>query len=139
MRNVLISVGASLSGLAKKALEKIGFAKGTRNAPEGLAEVNEQGYEFIRDAKTGMLRVAGGGKRTITHLNQGDQVYTHAESLRMISDKDDIEVPQHKKGKKKKGGGKGAKKRAKALSKAQSDYNKKIEKHKSNYEAALKA
>lgn len=139
VKNVLISVGASISGLAKKAMEKMGFASGTRNAPEGLSEVNEQGFEFIRDAKTGMLRVAGGGKRTITHLNQGDQVYTHAESLRMISDKDDIEVPQHKKGKKKKGGGKGAKKRAKALSKAQSAYNTKIDKYKNQYEAALKA
>lgn len=138
VRNVLISVGASISGLAKKAMEKMGFASGTRNAPEGLAEVNEQGYEFIRDAKTGSLRIAGGGKRTVTHLNAGDQVYTHAESKRMISDKDDIEVPQHKKGKKKKGG-KGAKKRAQKLNKAQSDYNKKIEKYKSNYEAALKA
>lgn len=138
-KNVLISVGASITSAAKKALGIGGNAKGTRNAPEGLSEVNEQGFEFIRDAKTGMLRVAGGGKRTITHLNQGDQVYTHAESLRMISDKDDIEVPQHKKGKKKKGGGKGAKKRAKALSKAQSAYNTKIDKYKNQYEAALKA
>lgn len=138
-KSVFISVGASITSAAKKALGIGGNAKGTRNAPEGLSEVNEQGFEFIRDAKTGMLRVAGGGKRTITHLNQGDQVYTHAESLRMISDKDDIEVPQHKKGKKKKGGGKGAKKRAKALSKAQSAYNTKIDKYKNQYEAALKA
>lgn len=138
VKNVLVSVGASITSAAKKALGIGGNAKGTRNAPEGLSEVNEQGFEFIRDAKTGMLRVAGGGKRTITHLNQGDQVYTHAESLRMISDKDDIEVPQHKKGKKK-GGGKGAKKRAKALSKAQSAYNTKIDKYKNQYEAALKA
>lgn len=138
VKNVLISVGASITSAAKKALGIGGNAKGTRNAPEGLSEVNEQGFEFIRDAKTGMLRVAGGGKRTITHLNQGDQVYTHAESLRMISDKDDIEVPQHKKGKKKKGG-KGAKKRAKRLSKAQSAYNTKIDKYKNQYEAALKA
>jgi len=138
-KSVTLSVWANISDTAKKLMTKLGFAKGTRNAPEGLAEVNEQGYEFIRDAKTGSLRIAGGGKRTVTHLNAGDQVYTHAESKRMISDKDDIEVPQHKKGKKKKGGGKGAKKRAKALSKAQSAYNTKIDKYKNQYEAALKA
>ena len=138
-KSVTLSVWANISDTAKKLMTKLGFAKGTRNAPEGLAEVNEQGYEFIRDAKTGSLRIAGGGKRTVTHLNAGDQVYTHAESKRMISDKDDIEVPQHKKGKKKKGGGKGAKKRAKKLSKAQSAYNTKIDKYKNQYEAALKA
>lgn len=94
-------------------------AKGTRNAPEGLSEVNEQGWELIRDAKTGKLRVAGGGKRTVTHLNEGDIVYTHAESMRMLSDEKDIEVPQHKKGKK-------------------SKYNKKVEKVKKEYESKLK-
>lgn len=94
-------------------------AKGTRNAPEGLSEVNEQGWELIRDSKTGKLRVAGGGKRTITHLNEGDIVYTHAESMRMLSDEKDIEVPQHKKGKK-------------------SKYNKKVEKVKKEYESKLK-
>jgi hypothetical protein len=130
-RGVTLSVWASVSGTAKKLMSKLGFAKGTKNAPEGLAEVNEQGYEFIRDAKTGKLRVAGGGKRTITHLNEGDTVYTHQESKRMISDQPDIEIPQHKKGKK-------GKKAAKKLKKAQDQYNKKVEGIKNEFNERLR-
>lgn len=106
-----------------------GFAKGTRNAPEGFAEVNEQGWEFIRDAKTGRLRIAGGGKRTVTVLGKGDAVYTHQESKRMLGDTSSIEIPQHAKGKKGK--------KAKAKKKAQEAYNKAYEKRKSSYEAAV--
>lgn len=123
-KSVVLSVGASISGAAQKLMNKLGFAKGTKDAPEGLAEVNEQGWELIRDAKTGKLRVAGGGKRTVTHLNEGDIVYTHAESMRMLSNEKDIEIPQHKKGKK--------------LKKAQSQYDKKVEKVKKEYESKLK-
>jgi hypothetical protein len=105
-----------------------GNAKGTRHAPEGLSEVNEQGWELIRDAKTGKLRVAGGGKRTITHLNEGDIVYTHEESKRMVSDQSDIDIPQHKKGKK------GSKK----VKKAQKQYNQNVEKVKNEFNEKLK-
>lgn len=79
-----------------------GQASGTKNAPAGLSEVNEEGFEFIRDAKTGKLRIADGGKRTITYLNEGDIVYTHKESQKMLESEGDIVIPQHKKGKKKK-------------------------------------
>lgn len=70
------------------------------NQPEEFSEVNERGWEFIRDAKTGQLRVAGGGKRTVTLLKKGDEVYTHAESLRMVRNDNDVIVPQFAKGKK---------------------------------------
>ena len=79
-----------------------GQASGTKNAPAGLSEVNEEGFEFIRDAKTGKLRIADGGKRTITYLNKGDIVYTHKESQKMLESEGDIVIPQHKKGNKKK-------------------------------------
>lgn len=101
-------------------------AKGTRNAPEGLSEVNEEGWEFIRDAKTGKLRIAGGGKRTVTVLGKGDAVYTHAESKRMLAKGDDIEIGQHKKGKK------GRKK------KKQTVYNKKYDAITSWYDNEVK-
>lgn len=104
-------------------------AKGTKHAPEGLREVNEEGWEFIRDSKTGQLRIAGGGARTVTYLNEGDTVYTHAQSKRMVSDAKDIEIKQHAKGKKGK--------KAKAKKKAQEAYNKAYEKRKSSYEAAV--
>ncbi len=79
-----------------------GQASGTKNAPAGLSEVNEEGFEFIRDAKTGKLRIADGGKRTITYLNKGDIVYTHKESQKMLESEGDVIIPQHKSGTKKK-------------------------------------
>lgn len=104
-------IGIKVSGVAQalsdiasaaKAAAGVGVkskhAKGTRNAPEGFSEVNEQGWEFIRDRKSGQLRVAGGGERTVTYLNKGDIVYPHQESLRMLADKDNISIGQHKDG-----------------------------------------
>lgn len=123
-RSSTLTIGGKIAASFTSAVNKIksvksslGFAKGTRNAPEGLAEVNERGWEFIRDAKTGQLRVAGGGNRTVTYLGRGDEVYTHAESKRMISDYNDIEIPQHAKGKKSK----------KSKGKKQDNYNKKYD------------
>ena len=58
------------------------FAKGVSAFDN--AEVNEQGFEIIQDARTGMMRVANGGKRGFTTLNEGDSVYTHGQSIRML-------------------------------------------------------
>lgn len=63
------------------------FANGGINNNNSLlpnAEVNEQGFEIIQDAKTGLMRVVNGGKRGETHLNKGDTVYTHGQSVRML-------------------------------------------------------
>lgn len=48
------------------------------------AEVNEQGFEIIQDADTGLMRVVNGGKRGTTHLGEGDAVFTHGQSVRML-------------------------------------------------------
>lgn len=134
-RSATLTVGGKVAQSLTNAISKMkqaasmgGNAKGTRHAPEGLSEVNEEGWEFIRDAKTGKLRIAGGGKRTVTYLNKGDAVYTHEESKKMISGKSDIKIPQHKKGKK----GKKSKK------KKQTTYNKKYNAIESWYENELK-
>lgn len=58
------------------------FAKGTNRVIP--AEVNEQGFEIIQDGKTGLMRIAGAGKRTDTMLGVGDAVYTHGQSMRML-------------------------------------------------------
>lgn len=58
------------------------FAKGTSRVIP--AEVNEQGFEIIQDGKTGLMRIADGGKRTNTMLGVGDAVYTHGQSMRML-------------------------------------------------------
>lgn len=58
------------------------FAKGVSAFDN--AEVNEQGFEIIQDANTGLMRVANGGRRGTTHLNEGDAVFTHGQSVRML-------------------------------------------------------
>lgn len=84
----------SLSGAISAAKKVFGFKRGIRHFAGGginddlsvfaNAEVNEQGFEIIRDAKTGMFSVVNGGKRGYTHLNKGDSVYTHNQSVRML-------------------------------------------------------
>lgn len=78
------------SGLPAKVQKWLGLKKGTRRAyasgTENVipAEVNEQGFEIIQDGKTGLMRIADGGKRTNTMLGVGDAVYTHGQSMRML-------------------------------------------------------
>ena len=58
------------------------FAKGVSAFDN--AEVNEQGFEIIQDSESGLMRVVNGGKRGATTLNEGDAVYTHGQSVRML-------------------------------------------------------
>jgi TP901 family phage tail tape measure protein len=51
------------------------FAKGTDNAPEGAAVVDEKGKEAIFDKK-GKLKEIGGKDARLTHLDAGDKVMT---------------------------------------------------------------
>ena len=57
------------------------FAAGGKMAN---AEVNEQGFEIIQDADTGLMRIVNGGKRGATYLGDGDSVFTHGQSVRML-------------------------------------------------------
>ena len=84
----------SLSGAVGAAKKFFGFKKGIKHFAAGgsndtssifpNAEVNEQGFEIIQDADTGMMRVVRGGKRGTTHLGDGDTVFTHGQSVRML-------------------------------------------------------
>lgn len=81
----------SLSGAIAAGKKFFGLKKGIKHFASGgesygfdNAEVNEQGFEIIQDSKTGFMRVANGGKRGTTHLNRGDTVYTHGQSVRML-------------------------------------------------------
>lgn len=63
------------------------FASGGQNDESSIfpnAEVNEQGFEIIQDADTGLMRVVNGGKRGATRLGEGDSVFTHGQSVRML-------------------------------------------------------
>lgn len=85
------SINFSVSGLTAKLKSFLGLKKGIRHFASGgsfldNAEVNEQGFEIIQDNRTGLMRVANGGKRGTTHLNDGDSVFTHGQSVRMLRD-----------------------------------------------------
>ena len=84
----------SLSGAVGAAKKFLGLKKGIRHFAAGgqnddssifpNAEVNEQGFEIIQDADTGLMRVVNGGKRGATRLGEGDSVFTHGQSVRML-------------------------------------------------------
>lgn len=83
------TISFAISGLTKKLKNYLGLKKGIRHFASGgsfldNAEVNEQGFEIIQDANTGLMRVANGGKRGTTHLGEGDSVFTHGQSVRML-------------------------------------------------------
>lgn len=76
---VLIAFGAIQAGLVA-ARPLPAFRTGTQNAPEGYAEVAEDGPELIQ-GKRG-LRVAY--KRQVTYLEQGDKVFTAAQTRKIL-------------------------------------------------------
>lgn len=123
-KTIVESVGKAVKKATKgKGGGKHALGRKGTNTPAELSEVNERGFELIRDASTGQFRIAGGGKRTLTYLGEGDEVYTHAESLRMVRDDKDIIVPQFKGGKP----SKAAKKRAKKVAAKRSAFEKELE------------
>ena len=70
----------------KKKTKNVDEKHGVRHFAGGIAnaQVNEQGFEIIQDATTGRMRVANGGKRGLTYIGDGDTVYTHGQSVRML-------------------------------------------------------
>lgn len=148
------TISFAISGLTKKLKNYLGLKKGIRHFASGgsfldNAEVNEQGFEIIQDANTGLMRVANGGRRGTTHLGEGDSVFTHGQSVRMLRNAGLTEgevvyghgdedfglfgvkkLKGFKKGKKKKKGKSSSKKN-------QSAYNKKYDAIKSAMESGL--
>ena len=153
-----------LSGAVSAAKKVLGFKKGIRHFAAGgqndkssifpNAEVNEQGFEIIQDGKTGLMRVVNGGKRGATHLGEGDAVFTHGQSVRMLRNAgltegdviyghgdDDFglfgieKLKGFKKGKKKKK--KKSKKQKKKEKKNRKKYNEKYEAIKNSFQSQL--
>lgn len=147
------TISFAISGLTKKLKNYLGLKKGIRHFASGgsfldNAEVNEQGFEIIQDANTGLMRVANGGRRGTTHLGEGDSVFTHGQSVRMLRNAGLTEgeaIYGHGDEdfglfgvKKLKGFKKGKKKKSKSSSKKnQSAYNKKYDAIKSAMESGL--
>jgi len=88
------SLKSAISGLKDKVVsvitrkKTVNEAHGVRHFASGgmmvNAEVNEQGFEIIQDADTGLMRIVNGGKRGATYLGRGDSVFTHGQSVRML-------------------------------------------------------
>ena len=155
------TISFSLSGAVGAARKFLGLKKGIRHFAAGgknddsslifpNAEVNEQGFEIIQDVDTGLMRVVNGGKRGTTTLNEGDAVFTHGQSVRMLRNagltEGDViyghgdedfglfgikKLQGFKKGKKK------SKKSSKQAKKNQEAYNKKYNSIKSAMESGL--
>lgn len=78
-KTITVTVNTVTTGDAKK-----GYATGVKNAPRGLAVVNEKGRELIK-SKDGSFRYVDSGTSALTYLNHGDTVYTAAQSKRMLN------------------------------------------------------
>ena len=93
-KSAVDSLKSAISGLKDKIVnittkkKTVQEAHGVRHFASGgamvNAEVNEQGFEIVQDADTGLMRVVNGGKRGFTYLGKGDTVYTHGQSVRML-------------------------------------------------------
>lgn len=79
-----ISVITNLITRKKTVKEAHGVRHFAAGGQMANAEVNEQGFEIIQDADTGLMRVVNGGKRGATYLGEGDSVFTHGQSVRML-------------------------------------------------------
>lgn len=62
-------------------LSWLGFAKGTKNAPDGDALVGEEGEELVKSGDRAYLVGTNGPE--IAHLNKGDTVYTAEETKKI--------------------------------------------------------
>jgi hypothetical protein len=86
-----ISSATLASGIVTGILsDLLFFEKGTMDAPEGMAVVDEKGAEIITD-KQGNIKSMGTttGPR-LTHLQAGDKVYTAAQTAKKMSELENI-------------------------------------------------
>lgn len=84
------SLAGLINGVSKNA-------KGTSYAKEGMSLVNEEGAELIQSDDKAYI--AGGGLPTITHLHEGDKVYTADETKNILgNNKINGEIQSHVKG-----------------------------------------
>lgn len=60
----------------------LGFAKGTKNAPAGEALVGEEGAELWQSGD--QARLVGVNGPEIVNLNEGDRIYTNAQTRKML-------------------------------------------------------
>lgn len=78
---VTVSVKLDVKSSILKSLGLQGFAKGTKNAPDGAALVGEEGEELVKSGDRAYLVGTHGAE--IVDLNPGDTVYTAEETKRI--------------------------------------------------------
>jgi hypothetical protein len=84
MTAIIAGVGiAQIAAIASRPLPE--FWKGTDNAPEGLALTQERGREIITDAKGVVKSWGSDNGAQLTHLNKGDKVLKHSDTMRELN------------------------------------------------------
>lgn len=80
LKGAISAANSAASALAAtlSSIDLGSFAEGTNYAKEGPSLVNEEGPELIQSG--GKAYIAGGGLPTITHLHEGDRVFTAEET-----------------------------------------------------------
>jgi hypothetical protein len=71
------------------------FYKGTSNAPEGLAKVDERGQELIYRKKRNTLELGQKGGTRVTYLDKGDQVFTARQTKELLNDTTNLTANNH--------------------------------------------
>ena len=88
--NKVWEIKSSLNNLATTYTASVNvarpYAAGTKSAYGGMALVNEEGPELIKDG--GLARIAGNGKPTLTWLNKGATVYDANETRKILAGAD---------------------------------------------------
>jgi len=94
---VIAALGAvQIALIASQPLPE--FAKGTKNAPEGLAWTQEKGAELITD-KDGRVKTTGSdGGAKLTKLSKGDKVYTALETRKIMAFDSELNGLMHSNG-----------------------------------------
>jgi len=94
---VIAALGAvQIALIASQPLPE--FAKGTKNAPEGLAWTQEKGAELITD-KDGRVKTTGSDSGAkLTKLSKGDKVYTALETRKIMAFDSELNGLMHSNG-----------------------------------------
>ena len=78
-----VTVSVSVDVKRKNSLlSMLGFANGTKNAPDGVALTGEEGAELVKSGDQAYLAGANGPE--LVHLNKGDTVYTADETKEIL-------------------------------------------------------
>lgn len=82
---IFLTIGQGLLQAALIAAKPLPQARhGSKSAPSGPIITGEEGFEIVKDKKTGNLRFTGRYGPQIDIMQGGEEIFTHAESRRIL-------------------------------------------------------